>query len=285
MKTHFTALLPLSFALVAISCSEEPLAQAPLTPQQMYERAARLLKPATELESPDYAGAFALLTQAADAGYLPAILDLAGVYLEGSRDGAVKKDRQKALQLYSLAAERGSADAQYYCGFILMQDKKTDAAIPYLHQAAQAGVPEAQYRLGRILLQQSNPDALPLLRMAATSKRASVVAVAAYTMGTIFQDGKLGQSASMPQAIEWYQRSAEAGDPRAQHLIGLMYLVGGDLSQDEKKGEALLRLAAGQDYIPAIDALIRYLFEKDADAYADEIRAWADLLKKLQNKQ
>ncbi len=285
MKKLFTTLLPLSFALLAVSCKDNAAETAvSLTPQQKYERAAALLKPNAEHEKPDYTGAFALLKQSADAGYLPAMLDLAGVYLEGSRDGSVKKDRQQALQLYTRAAQLGSADAQYYCAFILLQDKKTDEALPYLRSAAQAGLPEAQYRLGRILQQNNNPEALPLIRMAATSQRASVVAAAAYTMATICQEGMLGQEASMPQAIEWYQRSANAGDPRAQHLIGLMYILGENLPQDEKKGEALLRLSAGQDYLPAIDALVRYLFDKDSTAHADEIRAWADRLQKLQKK-
>lgn len=285
MKKIFNALLPFSFVLLAASCTDEPaVPSASLTPQQQYERAAALLKPNAEHEKPDYAGAFALLKQSAEAGYLPALVDLAGVYLEGSRDGSVKKDRQQALQLYSLAAQQGNAEAQYYCAFILLQEKKTDLALPYLRNAAQAGLPEAQYRLGRILLQQDNADALPLIRMAATSQRASVVAQAAYTMATLYQEGKLGVTASMPQAIEWYQRSADAGDPRAQHLIALMFIVGENLPQDEKKGEALLRLSAGQDYPPAIDALVRFLFDKDPTAYADEIRAWVVRLQKLQNK-
>ncbi len=285
MKKIFTTLLPLSFAVLAVSCSDESaVPQVKLSPQQQYARAAALLKPNAEHEKPDYAGAFALLKQSADAGYLPAILDLAGVYLEGSRDGSVKKDRQQAFQLYSRAAQQGSAEAQYYCAFILLQEKKTHEALPYLRSAAQSGLPDAQYRLGRILLQQGNAEALPLIRMAATSQRASVVAQAAYTMGIIFQEGKLGVESSMPQAIEWYQRSADAGDPRAQLLIGLMYIMGENLPQDEKKGQALLRLSAGQDYPPAIDALVRYLFDKDPTTHADEIRAWADRLQKLQQK-
>ena len=88
-----------------------------LTPEQMYEQAGILLKPHAEREKPDYQGALKLLQESANHGYLPAIIDLAGVYMEGSSDGTVKKDPQKAFQLYMLAASRGSADAQYYCGF------------------------------------------------------------------------------------------------------------------------------------------------------------------------
>lgn len=284
MKIVNHALLLLFAASVVCSCSDSEPVQTTLTPQQKYERAASLLKPNSEREAPDYAGAFSLLQQAADADYLPAILDLAGVFLEGSRDGSVKKDRAKALQLYRRAVEMGSTDALYYCGFILHEEKKTEEAISYFSKAAKAGLPEAQYRLGRILMRQDNPDAVALIRLAATSNRASVVASAAYTMGAIYQDGKLGQSADMQQAVSWYERAANAGDCRAQHLIGLMYLLGEHLPADVKKGEALLRLSAGQDYLPAIDALIRYLFEKDADMHADEIRAWSGRLQQLQKK-
>ncbi|MBQ4593477.1 MAG: sel1 repeat family protein [Akkermansia sp.] len=284
MNMKKKALLLFSFTLLAAACSEDSDNSAVLTPQQMYEKAAALLKPNTEHEQPDYTGAFRLLEQAAAADYVPAMLDLAGVYLEGSRDGSVSKDRANAFQWYTRAAQLGSTDALYYCGFILLEDKKTAEAVTYLQRAAQKGLPEAQYQLGRLLLAQNSPEALPLIRAAATSQRASIVAAASYTMGTVFQNGKLGVQKDMGQAVEWYLRSADAGDRRAQHLVGLMYLLGENLPADEKKGEALLRLSAGQDYLPAIDALVRYLFDTDADAHAEEIRAWSERLQKLQKR-
>lgn len=284
MNLKNKALLLFSFTLLTAACSDDADKQQTLTPQQMYEKAAALLKPNAEHEQPDYAGAFRLLEHAAAADYVPAMLDLAGVYLEGSRDGSVSKDRAKAFQWYTRAVQLGSTDALYYCGFILLEDKKTVDAIPYLQRAAQKGLPEAQYQLGRLLLAENNPDALPLIRAAATSQRASVVASASYTLGTVFQNGRLGVQKDMKQATEWYLRSADAGDRRAQHLVGLMYLLGDTLPLDEKKGEALLRLSAGQDYMPAIDALVRYLFSTDADTHAEEIRAWSERLQKLQKR-
>lgn len=284
MKITLRALLLFFSASIISSCGDDEAAPVALSPQQQYERAAVLLKPASEREEPDYKGALRLLQQAADADYLPAILDLAGVYLEGSRDGSVAKDRAKALQLYKRAAAKGSADALYYCGFILQGEGKVNEALAYFKKAAVAGLPEAQYRLGRILLQQNSPEALQLIRMAATSQRASVVASASYTMGCIYQDGKLGVQPDMQLALDWFERSANAGDRRAQHMIGLMYLLGEHLPADVKKGEALLRLSAGQDYVPAIDALVRYLFKADAEAYAEEIRAWSERLQQLRKK-
>ena len=284
MKKLFSSLLPFAVCFFLASCEPDTSLQTELTPEQMYEQANDLLKPHADREKPDYQGALKLLQEAANLGYLPAIIDLAGVYLEGSRDGIVKKDRQKAFQLYSLAASHGSAEALYYCGFILEAEKKYDEAFSFYQKAANAGLPDAKYRLGRLLLQKKDPAARPLIQAAAQSHRASLVADASYTMATIHQDGLLGVPADMNTAVKWYLQAADAGDARALHMVGLMYILGEYLPQDAPKGEALLRLSAGQDYVPAIEALIRYLFQKDPAAYALEIEAWVSRLNILKKK-
>lgn len=282
MKRSFSSLLPFVVSSFLVSCGTEEKESPPLTPEQMYEQAGVLLKPHAEREKPDYQGALKLLQESANRGYLPAIIDLAGVYMEGSSDGSVKKDPQKAFQLYTLAATRGSADAQYYCGLLLEKERNIDAAIPYYRNAAKAGLPEAKYRLGRILITKNDPEAVSLIQEAAQSRRATTVAEASYTLAWIYEKGLLNVPSDLNKAVEMYMRSADAGDARSQYIIALMLIEGENLTQDDAKGEALLRLSAGQDYIPAIEALVFYLSQKDSTAYAQEISAWRQRLNSLQ---
>lgn len=284
MKRNISSLLLLFCVQGLVSCSDDAPPAPQMTPQQMYERAAAVLQPNSAQEKPDYAQAFSLLSQAAKAGYLPAIIDLAGVYLEGAVDASVPKDRQKALELYQRAAARGSAEGMYYCAFILLHEQKLQEAIPYLRAASDAGVAEAQYELARILLQENVPAAVALFRKAAESQRPKIVASASYMLGIIYLKGYSDIQADMKQAIPWLIRSADAGDARAQYMVALMYLTGDNMTVDEKKGEAMLRLSAGQDYQPAIEVLASYLFRKDPEAHADEIKAWSDRLQELQQK-
>lgn len=282
MKTRWKSSLLLLFLCCGVGCDDAPAPQ-PLSAQQKYEKAQALLKPNVENAASDVRGALQLLREAAQAGYLPAMLDYAGIFLEGSKDGSVTKNRVEAMQWYRRAAAAGSMEAEYYIGFILYGDRKVEAAMPYFQRAADAGIPEAQFLYGRILLQKNDARGVDYVRRAAESDRAATVAQAAYTMGVVCQEGRGGQKVDLPQAVEWFKRSADAGDPRALHLVGLMYLNGKGVEQDEQKGATMLRLAAGQDYPAAIKDYITYLQSlDDPTPYADEIRAWATRLQELQ---
>lgn len=285
MKTRFCSSLLLLFMCCGVGCDDAPAPQ-PLSAQQKYEKAQALLKPNVEHAASDISGALQMLREAAQEGYLPAMLDYAGVFLEGSKDGVVPKNRVEALQWYRRAAAAGSKEAEYYIGFILYGERNVDAAMPYFQRAADAGIPEALFLYGRILLQKNDSRGVDYVSRAAESDRAATVAQAAYTMGVVCQEGRGGQKVDLPRAVEWFKRSADAGDPRALHLVGLMYLNGKGVEQDEQKGVAMLRLAAGQDYPAAIKDYITYLRSLDDSApYADEIRAWAARLQELQKKK
>ncbi|MDO4751369.1 MAG: tetratricopeptide repeat protein [Akkermansia sp.] len=282
MKLPVSSLLLLfSFSGLFVGCSDDVPGAAPLTPQQKHEKAQALLKPSIELPASDYKGAIQLLREAAAQGYVPAMVDLAGIYLGGSKDGSIKKDRIVAFDWYRKAAEAGSIEAVYSQGFIRYDEGNVEAAVPYLQRAADAGVPEAQYLLGRILLQQRDVKAVEYIRKAATSDRAATVARAAYTMAVVYQKGWAGEKIDLPQSVEWFKRSADAGDPRALHLVGLMYIQGAGVEKDEPRGVSMLKLSAGQDYPAAIKDYITYLQTHDAAAHADEIRAWVERLKEL----
>jgi TPR repeat protein len=69
------------------------------------------------------------LGKAAEQNYPPALDELAGLYLAGV---FVKKDQKKALQLYTMAAQRGYGPSQFNCGIM---NKKGQGAAQNLAQA------------------------------------------------------------------------------------------------------------------------------------------------------
>ena len=262
-------LLLFSLPLLLAACDEKQETAPRLTPQQMHERVQALLKPSVEASATEYKEALSLLQQSASAGYLPAQVDWAGVLLEGSKDGTIAKDPEQAFQWYCRAAKRGSLVAAHNCGIILRDNGKLTEAAPYFRIAAQGGVPESQYQLGRILLQQGNPEAVTYIRKAAESNNAATVAAAAFTMGHMYGKGKVGLPVDEELATQWYIRSANAGDPRALYMVGMMYMMGDGVTQDPQKGESMLRMSAGQDYLPAIRVLIEHILQSP-----EEIEAW-----------
>ena len=68
----------------------------------------------------------------------------------------------------------------------------------------------------------------------------------------------------------------------AQHVFAEMLLLGDPVEQDEKRGLAMLRMAAGQDYKPAMARLINILRNsKNAKESENEAAAWDARLQEL----
>lgn len=317
MKHRYTPWLPVLASLVFCACSEQQEGTECLSPKQKYDRAVFLLKPNVENAQSDYAGAMALLIASANEGYLPAQLDLAGIYLFGNHDGSVKKDLDAAYTWYQRAAKLGSYDALYYQGLICLEKgdattaeqlihkaadggmseacyrlavllfaaQKNEQAMRYLRRAALDSLPEAMFFLGQQLYQQQNPEATEWFHRAAHSPKLGTVAKAAYALACIYRNGYGRITPDMEQAVEWYKMSADAGYPQSQYIIGTMYVTGQCLSQNIEKGLAMLRLSAGQDYVPGIEAYIEALrlYGKDETA-VNEAAAWEERLQKLRQK-
>ena len=267
-------LLPL---LVLSACRNEETAES-TTPQALYDRAQLLLKPNVEHDSSDYAGAMECLRQAAEGGLLRAQLDLGGVYFAGGH--GVQADPQKAYNWFSLAAAQGSKEAEvflgilHYDGSLGKQDK--EAALKHWRSAAEAGIAEGQYRLGRVLAREKETIQEGIEWLV---KAAAAVPQAATALGNVYyqhlQDG--GSAAAV-----WYEKGALAGDPMAQHVFAEMLLLGDPVEQDEERGLAMLRMAAGQDYKPAMARLINILRNsKNAKESENEAAAWDARLQEL----
>lgn len=270
---YFRFLLPL---LLLAACQNEEKAE-PVTPQAMYDKAQQLLKPNVEHEASDYAGAMKYLHQAAEGGLLRAQLDLGGIYFAGGH--GVQADAQKAYNWFSLAAAQGSKEAEVFLGILhhdgSLGQKNKEQALKHWRSAAFAGVAEGQYRLGRLLAQD---DATRAEGVDWLVKASAVVPQAATALGNLYYQ-YLEDTAT---AAAWYEKGALAGDPMAQHVFAEMLLLGDPVTQDADRGLAMLRMAAGQDYKPAMARLINILRNgKDAKDNENEAAAWDARLQEL----
>lgn len=285
MKYTGTAVF-LLLALAACKDSSADGQKEPETPQEMYDHVQELLKPNTEREGPALAEAMQWLIRAAEGGYLPAMTDLGGIYLEGGK--GVKRNGAEALKWFTRAAEQGNKEAYVFMGTILYfgidMPADPDRAVEYWQKAADAGIPEAHFNLGSALIRflPTAEDGVKHLEQAANTGKGRVAASAATQLGFIYSKGLGNIPPNNDTAAVWYRAGAEGGNPKAQLVYALMLLSGTHVGKDEKSGMAYLRMSAGQDFPPAIAQLIN-LLRNSADAQDNEaeIAAWEKRLESL----
>ena len=266
-------LLPL---LLCAACQKDD-ADQPTSPQAMYDKAQALLKPNVENAKSDFAGALQWLRKAAEGGLLRAQLDLGGICFAGGEGQAV--DIPQAFEWFTKAAAQGSKEAEVFLGIIQYEGlngaKNVASAMTHWRNAANAGIADAQYRLGRVLAQsaETRKEGVEWL-----SKASSAVPQAATALGNLYYQ-YLDDTAT---AASWFEKGAMAGDPLAQHIFAEMLLLGDPVVKDVERGLAMLRMAAGQDYKPAMARLINVLRNApNADEWEKEAAAWDARLQKL----
>lgn len=276
MKHTLLLLLP----LVLCACQKED-ADNPTAPQAMYEKAQHLLKPNVENSASDYAGAMHWLRRAAEEGLLRAQLDLGGIYYAGGH--GLEADACQACNWFSKAAAQGSKEAEVFLGLLhydgRMGQKDVETAMKHWRIAAEAGIAEGQYRLGRLLAQeeQTRQEGMDWL-----VKASAAVPQAATALGNLYY--KYLEDASTSAA--WYEKGALAGDALAQHILAEMLLLGEPVAKDVERGMAMLRMAAGQDYKPAMARLINILRNgKAAKEHESEAAAWDARLQELISRE
>lgn len=270
----------LLFPLVLCACQKED-ADNPTAPQAMYEKAQQLLKPNVENAASDYAGAMHWLRRAAEEGLLRAQLDLGGIYYAGGH--GLQADARQACDWFSKAAAQGSKEAEVFLGLLHYEgrlgQKDAETAMKHWRVAAEAGIAEGQYRLGRLLAQedQTRQEGVDWL-----VKASAAVPQAATALGNLYY--KYLEDASTSAA--WYEKGALAGDALAQHIFAEMLLLGEPVAKDTERGMAMLRMAAGQDYKPAMARLINILRNgKNAKENETEASAWDARLQELMKSE
>lgn len=152
------------------------------------------------------------LSKAAAAGQDCAQYALGKIYLNGHGIG---KDIQKAVELFTLAAEQKNSFAAYALGKLFLSGnptlpKEPATALKWLTISAELGNQFAQYQLGKLLLQ---GEEVPK---------------------------------NVESAVRWLTTAAEQGNQYAQYALGKLYLLGKVVPPDREVATKWFRLASDQ---------------------------------------
>lgn len=233
-------------------------------PKDKQYTSAGLHKAAKALESGDYTTAFAEFKSLADAGNAEAQNNLGMMYANGM--GIPQDDKQAELYIRR-AAEAGFAAAQGNLGMIYAQGRGVpqddEQAVKWMRRAAEAGIVSAQRNLG--VMYADNEDA-PQYNIDADLERGMnaygtgdyATALAIFTplakaglsiaqnnLGMMYLNGT-GVPQDDEQAALWIRRASEAGNAIAQSMLGMLYEGGEGVEQDNCRAYMWYSLAAIQ---------------------------------------
>lgn len=262
-----------------LGCGKEKQHE-PNTPQEMYARVRELLQPSTPNTAADPHQAIRWLRRAAESGFLQAQTDLGGIYLQGGKYG-IAADGKEALKWFTAAANQGNKEALYYIGLIYKRGQgvpqDTQKALSFWRQAAEVGVADASLALGAELIQrpESIQEGVKWLKRTVATRVASPACTAASALGNLYATGRGSIPRNMKEAAQWYEIAANGGDARSQLVYALLLLQGEQVEKNTDEGIRYLRLAAGQNHVPAIALLIDFLRSgKFTDKNDQEAAAW-----------
>ena len=200
--------------------------------------------------------------------------DLALEYYNGS--GEKEQDFVKAFELFSLAAEKGNADAMcnlgdmYYYGQGVTRDYAR--AIEWYTKAAENGNADAMYNLGVLYyfgvgVPQDYARAFEWYTKAAENGDAKAM----NDLGNMYYYGK-GVSWNFARAFEWYQKAAEKGNAKAMNNLGYMYYWGKGVTQDYARAFEWYTKAAEKGDAFAMDNLAK-MYKKGQGVARDKQKA------------
>lgn len=155
--------------------------------------------------------AFDFMRRSAEHGYTPAQTDLAFMYYNGN--DRVPKDQAQAFHWFSKAATGGSVISQCLLGDF--------------YKRGLGGAP------------QDYKQAFKWYSLTA-SKDDRCAPKSQYELYEAYASGH-GVQRSMPKAIQWLKRAADANNPVAQARLGRAYLKGDGVPLDAEKGKVWLR--------------------------------------------
>jgi TPR repeat protein len=177
-------------------------------------------------------------------------------------------DLDKAQKYLRPPAEAGLAISQFGLGTALAQQGKIKDAALWLQRSAEGGYPSGQFFWAATLfegqaVERNASEALKWARMAADNESKLVTARAGDApalVARILLDETLGLSPEPEEAFRRATRSAEQGNPRGQHLLGLCYHRGAGVPRDLASAVKWYRLAAEQKE-PTAASTLGTLFE------------------------
>ena len=157
-------------------------------------------------------------------------------------------------------------------------DELKKIAVRLLKRAAKTN-PFAKVKLVKMRLRReieesdlSDKEAMQMLQIAADDSYTP----AEYFLGTVFQDGELGQNKDLKEAVKYYERAAARGHKDASYKLGLLYKDGVKdvVRKDLNKAIKLLEASAKEEEgIVEFDYTLNFTKEEAPAQIADEIKS------------
>lgn len=182
--------------------------------------------------------------------------------LKTASDAYGRKEYERAAQILTPLARKGSARAAFSLGLMSMRGHgmpmSTETAEKWWKQAADGGFPEAQYQLGLMYHQglrgARNPKAVAELWNKAAARGQGD---AMYGLGYMYRAGD-GVAKDPGRSAGMFADAAKLGHPGAMYELGMMYKYGaGGVSRDAAKGREWLQKAAAAGVSQARQELSR----------------------------
>jgi TPR repeat protein len=199
--------------------------------------------------------------RAGKAGYLPSWNNLGLLYQRGK---GVKQDFVKALYYTRLAADSGLPQAEANLGYLYRDgigvEHDSEEAVKWFRLAADQGQTGAMISLysacwdGRGVAS-DHKEAVKWLTKAAEAGNAHAQCLLGHYYENLEWESSENQMRlppNMPEAVRWYRSSADQNWAGGQYLLGLCYVAGNGVEQDEERGLELIRQAADQNHTDAL---------------------------------
>ncbi len=220
--------------------------------------------------------ALALLKKAANSNVPDAQLDLAMAYETGRK--GLTQDIPAAVTYYQKAALNHHALAQYALGYLYEKGNGVEKDIPmafhWYKKSADRGISAAQYKTGLFYLidteagKQNVAAGKQYLEKAARQNHVE----AALQLGLIYEEKFTehpanATDADYTNALQWFRRAANLGDPNGQMAVGTYYLMGWGTNQDMTEALKWFKASAKQGNDSAKDWLA--IVQKDLNEADD----------------
>lgn len=188
----------------------------------------------------------------------PALLNLAGLYLDGR---GVDQDEERAFDLYSRACGKTTlwpasdplADVQEVEAVVVSSGASFSSGAG---GAVGLGLALARYHLGNLYfegrgVEADEDEAADLYRLAAEQG----FAPAQYNLSVCYREDRGLERRRLRLAAEWCAKAAEQGFADAQYNLGDMYWRGEGVEEDAEQAAAWFRRAGEQGHCAAYSAL------------------------------
>jgi len=158
-------------------------------------------------------------------------------------------DLERAYELMRAAAEQNHLQAKASLGYMLYTGRGIKAneheGLRFLKDAADEGSPTAAFNYAKIVMDQSEGKtdvALSYMKKAADlDMEKAQIALAEW-----YYFGDKGIPVDYKEALKYYERAAEKGNPLAENAIGGIYYEGLGVPSDQKKGAEYIQRAANK---------------------------------------